>query len=95
MDSQFELYFTLIEGMAITMMRSIWYTDSSVSFHMTGCRQFFNDLEEKYLDIHIEFGDDVRYNYTWIVTVTFKRKPGSPLHIKDSMFMLGIILRGE
>ena len=47
--SQFELDFTLIACMANTVMGSVWYLDPGASFHMTWCRDFFSDLEEKYL----------------------------------------------
>jgi len=74
LDSKFELEFTLIACMANLMMGSVWYLDSGASFHVMGCREFFNDLEEKYVQMHIDLGDDGRYNDTKIGTVTFKRK---------------------
>jgi len=52
--SYFELHFTLIACMDNTLMGSAWYLDSGASFHMRGCRDFFTDLEEKYLQMHIE-----------------------------------------
>jgi hypothetical protein len=84
------LDFTLITCMANTVMGSVWYLDSGASFHMTGCRDFFSDLEEKYLQMHIEIGDDGRYNMTRIGTVTFQRESGSPLRLKDVMFVPGL-----
>ena len=38
---------------------------------MTGCRDFFSDLEEKDLQMHVKMGDDERYNVTKNGTVTF------------------------
>jgi len=38
---------------------------------MMGNKEFLCDLEEKDLQIHIEKGDDGRYNVTDIGTVTF------------------------
>lgn len=58
--SQFELNFTLIGCMTNVVMGKVWYFDSGASFHMLGCRVFFSDLEDKYLQIHIELGDDIR-----------------------------------
>jgi hypothetical protein len=56
--SQFELEFSLIACMASSESRSVWYLDSGASFHMTGDRESFIDLEEKDLRMHIEMGDD-------------------------------------
>jgi hypothetical protein len=56
--SQFELDFSLIACMASSALGSVWYLDSGASFHMTGDKEFFSDLEEKDLKIHIEMGDD-------------------------------------
>ena len=36
----------------------VWYFDSGSSFHMTGDKEIFSDLEEKDLQIHIEMSDD-------------------------------------
>lgn len=52
-------------------MEIMWYLDSDVTFHMTGNRDLFSDLEEKYLKHNIEFGDDERYSATDINTITF------------------------
>ena len=38
--SQFELDFIVIVCMAITMMGTIWYLESSALFHMTGNNDF-------------------------------------------------------
>ena len=56
--SQFELDFTLIACMASSASGSVWYLDSGASFHMTGDRESFIDLEEKDLIMHIDMGDD-------------------------------------
>ena len=45
--SQFELYFSLITCLVSSYMGSVWYLDSGVSFHMTGDKELFSDLEEK------------------------------------------------
>jgi hypothetical protein len=69
--SQFELDFTLITCMASSASGSVWYLDSGASFHMTGDRESFIDLEEKDLRMHIEMGDNGRYSATGIGTITF------------------------
>jgi len=71
LDSKFELDFTLITCMGSIVMGSVWYLDSSASFHMARCREFLSDLEEKYLHIHTKMGNDERYNVTEIGTITF------------------------
>jgi len=55
-----------------------------------GCRYFFSDLEEKDLQMHINIGDDGRYNVTKIGTVTFQRKLGSLFRLKYFMFFPGL-----
>jgi hypothetical protein len=37
---------------------SVWYLDSGASYHMTGDKESFSDLEEKDLGMHIEMGND-------------------------------------
>ena len=56
--SQFELDFSLIACLVSSAMGSVWYLDSGASFHMTGDKDIFSDLEEKDLQMHIEMGDD-------------------------------------
>ena len=56
--SQFELDFSLIACLVSSYMGSVWYIDSGASFHMTGDKELFSDLEEKDLQMHIEMGDD-------------------------------------
>ena len=69
--SQFELDCTLIACMDKNVMGCMWYLDCGASFHMTGNRDLFSDVEEKDLQQNIEFGDDGRYSGTDIGTVTF------------------------
>lgn len=57
---------------------------------MTDNEEFFSDLEEKDLQMHIEMGDDGRYNTTSIDIVTFKRESRSPLTLKHVMYVLGL-----
>ena len=46
--------------LGIKLMGSVGYLDSGASFHNTGDKDIFIDLEEKYLQMHIEMGDDGR-----------------------------------
>jgi hypothetical protein len=56
--SKFELDFSLITCMELSAFRLMWYLDSGTSFHMTGDKELFSDLEEKDVKMHIEMGDD-------------------------------------
>jgi len=51
------------------MMGSVCFLDSGASFHMIGDKDLFSDLDEKDLGVHIEMGDDGRYNVTGIGTI--------------------------
>ena len=53
--------FCLIACMASTRGSNIWYIDNGASNHMTGHKRFFRDLQEGGTGIHIELGDDARY----------------------------------
>ena len=44
---QFWLHFSFIACMVSIALGSGWYLDSGASFHMTGDKKLFNDLEEK------------------------------------------------
>jgi hypothetical protein len=44
--------------MESSALGSMWYLDSGASFHMMGDKEIFSDLEEKYLKMHIEIGDN-------------------------------------
>ena len=68
----------------------VWYLDSAASFHMMGDTEIFSDLEEKYLQMHIEMGDDGRYSDIGIGTITFVRESGKPFILKDVMHVLGL-----
>ena len=87
--SQFELHFTLITCMAIKIMGNVWYLNNGASFHMTCNKYFFSDLEDKYLHMNIDMGDDGRYSARNIGEITFQRDSGSPLRLKDVMFISG------
>ena len=88
--SQFELDFSLIACLVSSSMGSVWYLDSGASFHMMGDKELFSDLEEKYLQMHIEMGEDGRYSATNIGTTTFERESGKPFLLKDVMHVPGL-----
>ena len=71
-------------------MGSVWYVDNGASFHMTGDKELFSDLEEKDLQVHIEMGDDGRYSVTSIGTISFERESGKPFILKDVMHVPGL-----
>ena len=71
-------------------MGSVWFLDSGVSFHMTGDKYLFTDLDEKYLGLHIEMGDDGRYSATGIGTISFERESRKPFIFKDVMHVPGL-----
>ena len=72
------------------MMGSVWFLDNGASFHMTGDRYLFTDLDEKDLGVHIKMGDDGRYSATSIGTISFEREYGKPFILKDFMHVLGL-----
>ena len=57
---------------------------------MIGSKEFFCGLEEKDLQMHIEMGDDGRYNATGVSTITFHSDSSSPLTLKDVMYVPGL-----
>ena len=71
-------------------MGSVWFLDSGASFHMTGDKYVFSDLDEKDLGVHIEMGDDGRYSATGIETISFVREFGKPFILKDVMHVPGL-----
>ena len=71
---QFELDFSFIACMVSSALGSVWYFDSGASFHMTGDKELFSDLEEKDLQMHIEMGEIGRYNVNGIGTITIERE---------------------
>eukprot|EP00253_Pinus_taeda_P028215 PITA_28215 len=88
--SQFELDFSLIACLVSSVMESVWFLDSGASFHMTGDRDLFSDLDEKDLGVHIEMGDDGRYSATGIGTISFERESGKPFVLKEVMHVPGL-----
>ena len=53
------------------MMGSVWYLENGASSRMTDNKELFSNLEEKYLQIHIDMGDNGRYSTITLDTVTF------------------------
>ena len=57
---------------------------------MTGDKSLFSVLEEKDLKMRIEMGDDGRYSVLGVGTISFQRKHGAPLTLKDVMYVPGL-----
>ena len=70
-NRNFDEEFFLIACMASTTGRSTWYINNGASSHMTGQKRFFRDLQEGGTGIHIELGDDARYQAQGVGTVSF------------------------
>jgi len=77
--------------MKSTVRESEWYLDFGASYHMIGNKEFFSILEDKDHKLHIEFGDDGRYSTKGIGIVTFKWDSGSHLHLKNVMYVPGLM----
>ena len=88
--SQFELDFSLIACMVSSALGLVWYLDSGTSFHMTGDKELFSDLEEKDIQMHIEMGNDGLYSATKIGTITFQRESNKPFQLKYVMHVPGL-----
>ena len=54
---------------------------------MAGDKELFSDPEERDLEMHIEMGDDKKYNFIGLGTITFKRQHGDPLTLKNVMYV--------
>ena len=76
--------------MVSSALGSGWYFDSGASFHMTGDVNLFSDLVEKYLQLHVELGDNGRYNATDISTITFQRESGKLIILQDVVHVPGL-----
>jgi len=71
--------------MVSSMMGSVWYLDNGAYFHMNGDKELFSELEEKDLKMHIEMGDDGKYNVTSVGTIIFQRENATPLTLNNFM----------
>jgi len=73
--------------MVSSMMGIVWYLDSGDSFHMTGYKELFRYLEAKYLDMHIEIGDNGKYIITRFGKITFQREDVGTLALKNVIYV--------
>ena len=55
---------------------------------MIGQTRFFKDLQEGGIGIHVELGDDVRYQAQGVGTVSFQREFDKPLSFVDVLYVL-------
>jgi len=74
--------------MEISVRDSVWYVDLGASFNIVENKDFFNILEKKDMQFHINIGDDGRYMTKGVGKVRFKRKFSSLLHLKNVMYVL-------
>jgi len=88
--SQFKMEFTLITCMVSWMVGCVWYIDSGASFHMTSDKSLFSILEEKYLKMRIEMGDDGKYSVSAVGTIAFQRENGVPITLTDVKYVPGL-----
>ena len=71
--------------MVSSALGSVWYLDCGASFHMTGDKELFSDLEEKDLHMHIEMGDDGWYSATKIGAINFQIHSDKPFQLNYVM----------
>ena len=57
---------------------------------MRGHKRFFKSLQEGGLNLHIELGDDVRYQAQGVGTVSFQKESGKPLSLIDVLYDPGL-----
>eukprot|EP00253_Pinus_taeda_P028298 PITA_28298 len=50
-------------------------------------KELYSDLEEKDLQTHIEMGDNEKYRFTRLGTITFQREHEDPLTLKNVMYV--------
>ena len=80
-SKNFDEDFCLIACMESTTGSSIWYINNGASSHITGHKRFFRDLQEGGRGIHVELGDDARYQEKGVGTVSFQRESGKPFSL--------------
>ena len=74
----------------VIMMGCGWYLDSGASFHMTGDKSLFSTLEEKYLKIHIDMGDNENFSVSGVGTVSFQREHAALITLIDVKYVPGL-----
>lgn len=57
---------------------------------MTRNREYFSQLEEKDLDVHIGLGDNGKYATKGVGIVSFERESRSFLHLNDVFYVPGL-----
>ena len=66
------------------------YFPLGILHHMTGDVNLFSDLVEKDIQLHVELGDNGRYNATDIGTITFQRESGKLIVLQDVVHVPGL-----
>lgn len=57
---------------------------------MIGNREYFSQLEEKDMQVHIELGDNGKYTTKGVGTVSFERESGNSLLLRDVLYVPGL-----
>ena len=80
----------MIASMTSLVGRNTWYIYSEVSFHMTGNREYFSQLDEKDMQVNIELGDNGKYATKGVGTISIERESSNTLHLKDVLYLPGL-----
>jgi hypothetical protein len=70
----FEDEFSPLACLSTSMVTSTWYNASGASCHMTGVREYFNNLKEYNANFNIVLGDNVKCISADKGTVRFQRE---------------------
>ena len=57
---------------------------------MNGNKEYFNELEEKNMEVHIELGDNGKYTTMGVGVVIFDIDYGNSIHIRDVLYVPGL-----
>ena len=65
---------------------SLWYLDTGATNHMTGCRNFFCDLDES-ASGYVKFGDNLRIQIKGQGNIEITRKDGDILRLLNVLYV--------
>ena len=81
-----EYYISTLFG-SITNSSEIWLVDIGASRHMTSYRTTLIDLSERDYSIHVELGDNAKYEVKDVGSTSFRLDSGCILHMSDILFV--------